>query len=875
MARKVIFPDKGVCNRTPDRVCDDAEMDDCLGLTCAPDALRPIQRPAEKFRIGEGTLLLVHEVASGKHYVYHSGSQVSWTDGGNTLGALDTGGDGVPLSATAVGNTLVLSTTTGIVYHLWKGGAYKRLGSGIPQPEATFRMLSMGLNGEMGYNVFVSDGEEMAGIIDDKVTEGVGQPVDDQACCDLIAGLYAEAEKRAFQRGLFTRPFLACCAVELYDGTYTHVTNPVLMLPSITENHMGQAYKIKNGKSSDPWLLRIRVLGFELECEQTTDYTEWRDIVRGVSVFVTPQVAIYDTSLSKPTYQEYRMDAVGSYGKSWDGIISSGFLSEYRERVGQLFPMQESGGGDNRAVRCLRSRGAAAIKKDIREASQFYKLCDLTRYDYGTGARYVISPYLSQGAFELSAKSSIPSHVIENITSQERMLNVDYHSFCPLGTDKQVYSFNRRLNLIGVRRGFFDGFSQFMPYEKSSVMENKDVGIHTYYITVEIQTDSGTVYVKKTVVTRDIIAPTWFYYPDPRARNVYINGHQYALTEHHGLNGAYYMGELPTGGEVPLDGSDVSYSSTTAWEELDNYVLQSGVDNPFVFNASGYVRVGQGEIIGLAALTTGLAQDVYSAATTLCFTTQGVWALTVDGEGQYARVSPPFSREVCDHWEGITMTDNAVFFTSEKGLMLVQGHRAQCVSGQLTGKIVEDEKGVRLYGDFLAFLRGCRMAYDYRDSLLWLVNGQYAYHWVYNIGTGTLTRLSDGAQYRSIVNDFPDTILHRSSDGAVLSLLEKPEMNADAGVYDCSLVTRPMKWGAGVALKSLRDVRHIMDVAEGKMEFSIEVSNDCLAWHALPSLMGRGFKYFKFRYKFDKVPATATFSGTIAQWQERQTHKLR
>jgi len=46
-------------------------------------------------------------------------------------------------------------------------------------------------------------------------------------CHDKMIKIFEEAEKR----NRFTRPFLACAAVELYDGSYAFATNPVLLWP--------------------------------------------------------------------------------------------------------------------------------------------------------------------------------------------------------------------------------------------------------------------------------------------------------------------------------------------------------------------------------------------------------------------------------------------------------------------------------------------------------------------------------------------------------------------------------------------------------------------------------------------------------------------
>lgn len=188
--------------------------------------------------------------------------------------------------------------------------------------------------------------------------------------------------------------------------------------------------------------------------------------------------------------------------------------------------------------------------------------------------------------------------------------------------------------------------------------------------------------------------------------------------------------------------------------------------------------------------------------------------------------------------------------------------------------------------DFLAFLKCCRIAYDYRDSQLIItnntvVNGSavYPYHWVYNIKTGTFSRFIDNNTYKAVVSDYPDTLL-QDTGGAVHSLINEPNINDDKEHYSATLITRPMKFEQSIKLKSIRELLHIDDFHQQEndradVELTIFASNDCRTWQKISSLGGRGFKFFIFRYDFTDLLATDSFSGTIIGYDTRNTNKLR
>lgn len=774
----------------------------------------------------------------------------------------------VVIDVEAVGNTLIVNTDIGLMYYIWKADihSYVYLGKKLPEPDVEFRM-------EEGIG-YISDNKDPELINEENAGDD-----DEGSWLDFLIGAYERAKKKAFHEKMFVLPFFLRYGIELYDGTYCMLSNPIPFFPSVRKPlvHGWYEYSI-GGKTVKK--LRSLVFGRPLKYKINSDLSEWSDIIKGITLFVTKPVELVEKFYSKKTVRPDGDYPVGQLFPDQsvylDGIYYKDGMDQFIAQTTDIKPYPDHDYGDQTVYSYsqLYIRKSSDIENDMKSSSVFYKLCD-------------IGSHATDDFMPTSAR--INESVLENITTQTFLHadnNSDYYSHCQLHAGI-MKTFNRRLNIAPVKRSFFDGFGKMVYYNKylsetsqgisKEDLENNYFTEYRFYVTIETA-DGLRVVVKKADGILDNIY-TWFYYPDPRAKKVAIYGrkkttpwqfiNELPLEEHHGLNGAFYYHHPSPDDARPTGTSFDSFPKLNYTpENLSNYLLQSEVDNPFLFKASGYVRVGQGIINGIAGLTTALNQDAYKVATTIIFTTQGIWALEIDKEGVYSSVQPPYSREVSNNTKAITMIDSGVFFTSERGLMMITDKGVQCISEQLRGKDVDDDI-------FRNFLLGCVMAYDYRDSLLWLINPSYSYHWAVNLRSFTITRIIDDKSYKSVFVNYPDSML-QDMDSNLYSLIKKPNINSDDHIYSGFFITRPMKFEQAMALKSLRDLKHIKDMnADAEITLTILASNDCTSWQQLPSLKGRGFKYFKFKYEFENMKAADAFCGTVLYYTTRLTDRIR
>lgn len=861
---------RGITNVPSDATCDDNELEECVGMTFDDGEHRVIQNPVTKLTGLSGkTLLFIHKLSDADRYICRSGNEIVWGTLSNNSTAvnfnntalLTVSGD---VSVTAIGKTLIIADNNGLHYAIRKANTYD-VYNGLPEPKVEFAMSNS------------------LTIVTERAAEDVNNYFLEHEVDAYVAAYYKNLNALKSKKK-FSRPFSVRYALELYDGTYAKISNPILLFPFIrvdsfeTDVTFAETYNID-----------VSTYGRSLMVLNRVNLSDWSDIIKNIVVFCSNEVSIYNMNgktedAFKQIYGAQVVDNKNVVRYESVALTSQGTLASSRSDYTILTEMIDSSSSIDidsvdRSIRFM-LRPLDDIYRDLYENSVYYKLFEL---GLGTGSGY--------------ADGMINEHVLENITTQQRINFDEYFSHAPMSA-KFIYAYNSRLNLANIRRGFFEGFDFFMPYDYS--------GETHYYYYVRIKLDNGYSVVRHPATgsfsTKQKLG-YYFYYPDPRADYVTIietsdqgggisinrTALDAPLKEHPGLHGAYFFHGIP----VEPSNTDPVYNTQTlpgsyllaTSEELYNQIATSEVNNPFVFTAAGYNTIGNGKIMAMSTLTQALSQGQFGQYPLLVFSTDGIWAMSVDGTGLFQSIHP-MSREVCNNSGSITQTDGAVFFTSKKGLMVVVGSQVRCVSEQLSGKTggfsVGNVSVVKDMGHFGSFLEHCFIAYDYRDSLLWLFDGAthngvkgLRYCYVYAIRSETFAKYDFGADIiTSVCNDYPDYLLQ--SGGSAFSLTGRSDINADATEYSGTVLTRPMKFDNALALKNIRRMQNVRRfTADGAVSVRVFASNDLSVWSELQSLRCMPWKYFRLLFDFSRLKATDRFAGTVIVTQERRTNKLR
>ena len=889
----------GITRSPSDFLCEDGELAECINLVTDNEELKTVVDPAETFTetdMDGKTLMFSHRLQSViTNHIACSGNNLYYFQEGDTT--LQTLGqvNGDVKSVKAIGKTLIVCSDE-ISYFRWNGQGYTSLGSRIPEPELRFTLVSS-----------PSTVQEYADLPDDVIeldsTQGLGKIKTGkiEQYKDIIIGLYSKCKKTADRRKSFFAPFMVRYAVKLYDDTYTLQSNPIAVFPAVGANLSTTPYYALRR-------IRMQMWTSQLMFKNNTDYSSWQDIVKDVTVFVTRQTDIYDTTeeyldgtfgsgATEATIKKLPLDAL-----ILERIIANnptietraGFSGQRAESSGEYVSFQsgetdtyiqriynEQGGGYLDDWDLFKKREFADVLDDMKEDGVYYKLCDVGLNPTGQDIYRNLSTIFKK-------------EVLLNIETQDQMVgstrSEDFYSHSNLSAEI-IKTYNGRLHLGDVKRSIFDGFAHF------SV--NGSGSLNYYEVYVRIKTGTGERVAYRDIGNTYEKIGNYIYYPDPRAYEVVIvkNHNTYCvlpLTEHPSLNGAYYI-TSPLENLTFTSTEPSGLSDSVSFEEIQDYIIVSETDNPFVFTASGYIHIGMGSVLGMATQTMSLGQEEHGIHPLTVFTDKGICSLKVNNEGRYMSADE-VSREVCINAKSITETDGQVFFVSKKGLMFIAGREVRCVSAQMNG-IPFDTADLSELDDlpspalpwegvitpcqgsstFLEFIRDSRLriAYDYTDSRLLLINPAYGFAYAYGMADGSISKVILPGSVTNVVSDYPDYLLQAGDK--VYTLYGKPREDEITARKMAFMLTRPMKLAGPLTVTSLRELVNVgmWDRDGGSIVKTVVwVSDDLHSWYVRSSRFGAAARYYRIGL-FIKMKPVERLSGTIVMQQERRTDNKR
>ena len=449
--QQLIF-DKGITNIPSDAICSDNTLEESLGLVYENGEHRVIQKPEEfitSAQSGEHTftpiprLLYIHRFNNQERYIVAmaSGPQtlVGWGVKDDTVYVhdsflQDSQGSSLPYSSStkisSIGKTLIISNDKGLHYFLWKDNYYQSLGSQIPRPEVDFRLR------EDSYDF---DHAKCDGMLNVLAASGIfrftlksDKQLDWNNC---VYGLYARVKKKRWQDKCFVGSFCVRVALELYDNSYYHISNPIFMLNHFDLHNVGLI--THRGEDADSLLLFVS--GQHLYFKFNQSYSDWSDIVKKVVVFVTKESDLYDTNVDADCVyveaanvpDEHYMTTNTINSLDIEDVID--FIQHETDRYWFAHEILTPNPDND------------TFKKNI-ESGVYYKLCELGMNGDGNWH---------------NTADLFDTHTLENITTQDQLGADDYFSHSILKPD-MLYAYNSRLNLANAQRSVFEGFDNVL-----------------------------------------------------------------------------------------------------------------------------------------------------------------------------------------------------------------------------------------------------------------------------------------------------------------------------------------------------------------------------------------------------------------------------
>lgn len=857
-----------------DYECSDGDLAISMDMIPEDGSLRPVLPPRQVANFGAGYKLLhIHEGTGYKNYIMQNGQDVCSFPEGYVY---EEGNDNrvFPLSdlnllqVASIGNTVVLLTSGGVSYLLWSEGAYKVLGSSMPELRLSFGLTNSAVVASdpvsVNYDSHVPYSKN-TGVIE----------FSDANKLTITNAVFAQVNKFIAEAGgqRFLMPFFVRYAYRLYDGSLTRHSAPILMIcdtestPSVGVTRMYDA----KGNALDTFYTNtpttsctFEVYGLLHDLDYAVnaglkDLKDWKDIIASVDVFVSSPI--------------YRIDINGKC-ESFGGRKSEGVkrrMTICKTTAGTYYQQAEVddlNDTDYFTHIHLPVKPLSDYVRDIEDNSLFYLLKSIPVDDLKE-SRTVID---------------IPQGYLSSLVVRESMTD-DYDSHENLIAEN-AFVYNNRLNLGGISKKLFPGFtpsSLFCYSDKpisSTDTRKYSIEITTFVnapdgqqkvlkssgeIGLSPQTDGGRVPVggsSDIVVTFPIY---YLYYPSASATKIFIkivgNGYiyegEFALTSHAMLNGSYYFNI--DGVELKRTSTEtINYESSSLLVELPHKLYTSEVNNPFKFPVTGINTIGTGRILGISSAAKALSEGQFGQFPLYAFTTDGVWALEVSNTGTFT-ARQPVTRDICINPESITQIDSAVLFVTDRGIMLLSGSEATCISEVIDGLLPDMtvypsgnaflelsgiEKSVFAFASFRDFLSGCRMFYDYTHQRIVVFNPAYSYAFAYSLKSKSWGMMS--SQMVTSANAYPETAV-QLRDGTIVDYTGEGEHGRLRGF----ILSRPLKLDAPDILKTVYSIIQRGNFNRGDIKVVLFGSRDLTNWHYVYSSTDhylRGFAGTPYKY---------------------------
>ena len=908
-----------------DYECPDGDLADVINLIPEDGALRLIVQPKAIFSHLEHDILFVHEATEYTHYIGKDSNGLYWLLEGEEQSATliyDFGAAEI-LQVTAVGNTLVILTSEGVKYALWKAenNGYSYLGE---MPECP---ISFGLQGEtryyskMDYDKGENGDTEKNGrfkISYDRI-DSLNAPLSESNKKTITNQVLAKVNRFISEvstsENRFIFPFFVRYAYRLYDGSLSKHSAPVLMLPCTKVNPQCFIFTPLDRTESEADLFTIStLLDYQALISENEKKTleAWGDIIKSVDFFVSAPIYTYDqsgecelirTDLVEPSRFVGKFKTDKKRDTNDDSLISLYY---------QSWSHSDLCGYENDAIGFLSSRvilpsfSDEDVEKKLRECSSFFLLSSIEIGKLSTTRTEVPIEDGSLGA----------------LTAHEVMTD-DYQTHDTI-IAKRAFGYNGRLNLSGVQRRLFEGInlSAMTCYVNGrntlSWRAIEGTGEYPLYFSEseggsilklywELSTESGSYILESEsmlLMSTNEQDYNYLYYPDVTAKKLSFVGSrdwQHGMSRlaepHPTLNGSLCYRSLNSikpsspADEIP-DGSN----NANAFVNALNKVYTSEINNPFFFPLLGINTISSGEVLGISSAAKALSQGQFGQFPLYAFTTEGVWALEVASNGSYI-ARQPITRDVCINPESITQIDSAVLFATNRGIMLLSGSETICITDILDSKeafsihsmpMGEDISSIAFpsYNGkafdrvlFKEYLQKCSMLYDYSHQRIIVFNPDYEYAYVYSLESKQW-----GLMFSDIAHAIPSypNALAMSKAGSPLGVLwdfSKGENSpSDRGL----LITRPLKFGSHDILKTIDSVIQRGQFKAGHVQMVLYGSRDLVNWfvvassknHYLRGFRGTPYKYFRVAVICDLEPQESLY-GCSVQFETRQTNQPR
>lgn len=933
MEQKIIGLSKGI-RRNP-ASSDDGELTECINLVVKNGEIRNAPELTDmNVEIPEGhRLVYIHQTTGGKYYILHNEDEgvLACIKENEELDSVTTICETNRVrEATSTGNVLIVVCGDNMFYCLWSDGGYTLLGNHIPELTLAFNLKGelkrnaghdWGLYGSthieyrtkpLFNDLSLSKGTILGFTSNYGIYPTPGSSFEwwdskENTIYDALNAAMVESLGQETDRNRFTQPFFVRYALRLIDGTNTMPSAPILMIPStgasptafwrdvVLKEHVSGTniwYTLDCDNYTPHIGLQFVSAALQMKCTDVKGLAElkkWKDVVKGVDVFVSPPFYRYMEQAPRRFVTEDRIDMgknayphimVGLESDDYKGYFAEDMIRTRYVTDGVIRKWNWKDVHDIPNVKYLMPISHKSQKEQeesIKECNTFYHLKFVPIDD--------IPVTMSDIDIEEGVLKSLTGRRI--LTDEQ----LSHDTFIP----QTSYVYNGRLSVGNIKRRLFDGFNplSIFGYTNKISSVNPEYGTPSVvsstvdmYCVVYVKKDGRNFKVESATakVASNFLAemPKFFYYPDPGATVVEMHvGEEvrcYKMKEHPGLFGSYYFSGL----DVDISSDSNAEAPENVEEDnvlmMKNRILASKVNNPFVFDITEANDVGSGEILRIKSNVTALSQGQFGQHPIYAFCSDGVWALPVTEEGKLMPAQP-LPREILLENADVCQMDATLAFPTVGGLKMISGSNIESVSKNLEGMTENvsaytsvSERWSNIQDESLPFnilLEDCTMVHDAANSMLRVFSRKLdGVHYVLDLGSGEWSK-AEGGIPDSVVAGYPYWVMQRGN-----RLYRYEGYNDSETKRQGVLVTREIAFDNPLALKMLHWVRLMRKKHEGTAKVAVYVSNDRENWIMLKSLRKRSWKWYRFAVFTDMTDMDA-IEGIVCGTEERWTNRPR
>lgn len=277
---------------------------------------------------------------------------------------------------------------------------------------------------------------------------------------------------------------------------------------------------------------------------------------------------------------------------------------------------------------------------------------------------------------------------------------------------------------------------------------------------------------------------------------------------------------------IPFDDTwqlveDTAYTESNVYEEKENVLKVSMVDNPFVFPAKCTYSSSYGKIQALSTNRALMSEGQFGEHPLYLFSNEGIEVMAVDASGATAYSNMfPVSHEICRNPDIVCGTDSGVIFLGMQGLILISGSKCMRISLAMDNHSKELETITRsgiisriasLYGvesavdtihfdDFMRNAKAVRLSET--DEMLFC-NSYYNYSFVYSASANVWSKINNAFEGFFKSGSKVGLFSHNGENTHIYV-----QGNSFTGKNKVLLVTRPYMFGTKLPKRIMQLMLH-------------------------------------------------------------------